>query len=148
MSAHATIDASDLLKQLTEVVILNGTCQITLINATPPAWGAVIVSGGVKFFYRDGTDFIDGPKPLSLGSGQSATFVSDKPDGCVFQFFIAFNVRIGGSQQTFTNQDGVGPGECLAHESVTLEPKPITEERNLQSKALENRLQVVVKRNS
>jgi hypothetical protein len=137
VSLHIKLDTSDLLEKLAKVIILNGTCQITLVNATPPNWGVVIVSGGVKFFYRDGTDFTDGPKTLSLGFGQSAIFASDEPDGCVFEFCIAFNVRIGGDQQTFTHQDGVGHEGCLQHESVTLGPKAVTEARNLKSRALE-----------
>ena len=142
------LDVKDLLEQLQKLQAPKaGACQITVINGTPPDWGVVIVAGGTKFFYRDGSDYTDGPRPLNVGAGQSATFVSNDPAKCVFQFFNAINVAIPGQpQQTFTSQDGVGPGECLYHESLTLGPKPTIAESSLKSRDLRDFIKVEIGR--
>lgn len=142
MKATAELETTSLMQQLEKMQSLQGTCQITLVNACPPEWGVVIVAGGTKFFYRDGTDFTDGPRPLNISAGQSATFMSNQPDECVFQFFIAFNVVVQGQQQTFTNQDGVPAGQCLLHESVTLAPKPFATEGEMKKRGLQDRFVV------
>ena len=98
--------------------------QVTVVNNCPSSWGVVIAAAGVKFFYRDGTDYTDGPRAINLSSGQSATFTSNDSSKCVFQFFLAMTVTVPNEPpQNMTNQDGVPDGQCLVHESVTLGPK-------------------------
>lgn len=102
-------------------------CQITIMNNCPAAWGVVIQSAGVKFFYRDNTDYTDGPRNVRLSSGQSATFVSNDANKCVYQYFAAMVVTVPGQgSQTFTTQDGVEDGKCLIHTTVVLGPKSET----------------------
>ena len=119
------------LKQLAQAA--GYVAQVTIINNCPPAWGVVIAAGGVKFFYRDGSDYTDGPRAINLSSGQSATFTSNDPNKCVGQFFAAMTVVVPNEPaQNMTNQDGVPEGQCLIHESVILGPKsaslPISKE--------------------
>lgn len=100
------------------------TAQVTVINNCPSSWGIVIAAAGVKFFYRDGTDYTDGPRVINLSSGQSATFTSNDSNKCVYQFFLAMTVTAPNQPpQNMTEQDGVPDGQCLVHESVTLGPK-------------------------
>jgi len=120
--------ANDLVKLVEELAnrsLAGGSqAQITLINNCPSSWNVTIVSAGVKFFYRDGSDYTDGPRTINLTSGQSATFVSNDPEQCVYQFFLAMVVYIPKEgTKTLTFQDGVPEGECLIHESVILGPK-------------------------
>lgn len=113
-------DLLDGMRDMQEV----GNCQVTIINATPSSWKVTIVSAGVKFFYRDGTDYIDGPRNINLSSGQSATFISDDPDACVFGELTAITVDVEGEgTQTFTDSYQVEEDdECLLHYSLTLGP--------------------------
>jgi hypothetical protein len=99
-------------------------CQITVTNACPTEWGVVILVGGCKFFFSDDTEYTDGPKALDLRSGESATFITNKPEECVHQFFLALSVKAGDEPaQSLTKQEGVPEGQCLLHESITLGPK-------------------------
>ena len=99
-------------------------CQITVTNACPPEWGVIILVGGCKFFFSDDTDQSDGPKNLDLRSGESATFITDRPEECVHQFFLALSVKAGDEPaQSLTKQEGVPEGQCLLHETVILRPK-------------------------
>lgn len=99
-------------------------CQITVTNACPAEWGVVILVGGCKFFFSDGTDDTDGPKTIDLQAGQSATFACDLPESCVHQFFLALSVKAGDAPaQPMIEQDGVPDGECLLHQTITLVPK-------------------------
>ena len=132
-----TIDADSLLAQLETLRPAQAArgyqCQITLINNCPPAWGVVIVAAGVKFFYRDGSDYTDGPRNVNLSSGQSATFVSDDAQKCVYQYFLAMTVTVPGEgAQNMTNQGSAGEGECLIHTSVTLGPKSAIAQNDLK----------------
>jgi hypothetical protein len=121
--------------------ILNGQAQITLLNNTPPAWKVTIVAGGVKFFYSDNSDYTDGPRSLGLGAGGSATFISNDASKCVKQFFLAMTVVAEGqAPANMTFQDGVGPGECLLHETVVLGPKSAVSEKDLRDPSLYSRL--------
>lgn len=116
--------------------------QITIINNCPPAWGVVINSAGVKFFYRDGSDYTDGPRTINLSSGQSATFTSNDGNQCVFQFFAAMVVTIPNEgSKTFTNQDAAAEGQCLVHESVILGPQNNT----VSSSAIGREISAVLK---
>jgi len=73
--------------------------------------------GGCKFFFSDDTEYTDGPKALDLRSGESATFITNKPEECVHQFFLALSVKAGDEPaQSLTEQDGVPEGQCLLHE--------------------------------
>jgi hypothetical protein len=123
-----TLETRDLVEKLQDKQFqpsgktVAGLCYVTLTNQCPPEWGVVIVSGGVKFFNDDGTDYTDGPKPLNVPSGHSTTFVSKDPNKCVHQYFLAINVRVGNEQQSMTHQDGVEPGECMLHVTLTLGP--------------------------
>ncbi|MBK9374272.1 MAG: hypothetical protein IPN03_11215 [Holophagales bacterium] len=117
--------------------------QITLINNCPSSWGVVIVSAGVKFFYRSGADYTDGPRNVHLSSGQSATFVSNDPNQCVFQYFLAAVVTVPNEPpKTLTNQDGVGPGECVVHCSLVLGPKQSVGEATLAALGLLHRVEL------
>ena len=99
-------------------------CQITVTNACPAEWGVIVLVAGCKFFFSDGTEYTDGPRTLDLAAGQSATFVSNRPESCVHQFFLALSVKAGDEPaQAMTEQDGVPDGQCVLHESVTLLPK-------------------------
>jgi hypothetical protein len=99
-------------------------CQITVTNECPADWGVVIVVGGCKFFYSDASDYSHAPKEIDLLAGQSAVFITDKPAGCVHQFFLALSVKAGDEPaRPMTYQDGVPEGECLLHETITLGPK-------------------------
>lgn len=121
------LKTDDLLQLLAQPA--NGRCTIILVNGCPPEWRVVILSGGVKFFYRDGTDHIDGPRPLNLGSGQSAAFFSNDANKCVHQFFLAMNVKAGDEDPiTMTHQDGVEAGKCLLRMTITLGPKRVLSE--------------------
>ena len=120
-SPQKKMNADDLLKELGKVHPRNGTCQITMVNNTPADWGAVIVAAGCKFFYSDGTDYIDGPIGMSVGSGGAYTFVSDKPDGCVQGFTLAATVSVPNQgDQTVTASDSCTPDECILHETEVL----------------------------
>lgn len=118
-------------------------CQITIVNNCPPSWGVVIVSAGVKFFYRDGTDYTDGPRNINLGSGGTATFVSNDASKCVYQYFLAMVVQVPNQgSQTFTDQGGVEEGKCLIHTSVTLGPKESVAAAQLSTVKLTDLLQI------
>lgn len=133
----------DLVKALADVRIQNGTCQITLANNTPSSWGVTIVAAGVKFFYRNGTEYTDGPRNINLGSGGTATFISDDPDGCVFGIFVAMTVHVQGEgTQNMTYQDGVPDGECLLHMTVALGPASSVSEATLKDKSIHKRLSI------
>ncbi len=96
-------------------------CQITVANACPVEWGVVVLVGGCKFFFGDDTDYIDGPKALDLHSGESATFVTDRPEECVHQFFLALSVKVGDEPaQSLIEEGSVPDGECLLHETIVL----------------------------
>lgn len=121
------LKADDLLQLLAQPA--SGRCSIILVNGCPPEWRVVILSGGVKFFYRDGAEYIDGPRPLNLSSGQSAAFFSNDANKCVHQFFLAMNVKAGDEAPvTMTHQDGVEPGKCLLRMTITLGPKRVLSE--------------------
>ena len=110
-------------------------CQITVTNACPPEWGVVILVGGCKFFFSDDSDYTDGPKALDLRSGESATFVSNRPEDCVHQFFLALSVKAGDEPaQALTDQHGVPDGHCVLHETLAVGPK-----RHVTSEALARR---------
>jgi hypothetical protein len=82
MSMITEKNVADLLGKLSAKP-LNGICEFVLKNAKPPDWKLVITQGGAKFFYSDGTDYTDGPKPLSLQSGDSYSFYSNDDKKCV-----------------------------------------------------------------
>lgn len=120
------LQADDLLNSLSNIHTLNGTAQITLLNNCPPKWNVVILVAGIKFFYSDGTDYTDGPRSVMLSSGQSATFMSNDPEGCVQNYFVAMTVKAGNEEpKNMTYQDGVGPDECLLHTTLVLGPKNV-----------------------
>lgn len=61
---------------------------------------------------------------MDLRSGESATFITNKPEECVHQFFLALSVKAGDEPaQSLTEQEGVPEGQCLLHEAITLGPK-------------------------
>jgi len=118
-------------------------CQITVINACPPAWGVVILVGGCRFFFADDTDSTDGPTALDLHSGESATFICDRPEECVHQFFLALSVKAGDEPaQSLTEQDSVPEGECLLHETVVLGVKQSVAADALARKDVHNLLEL------
>jgi len=99
-------------------------CQITVTNACPAEWGVVILVGGCKFFFNDDTEYTDGPKAVDLRAGESAVFMTNRPEECVHQFFLALSVKAGDEPaQSLIEQDGVPEGQCLLHETITLGPK-------------------------
>lgn len=99
-------------------------CQVTVTNACPPEWGVVVQVGGCKFFFSDDSDYTDGPKALDLRAGESATFVTSRPEECVHQYFMALSVKAGDEPaQPLTVEESVPAGQCLLHEAVTLGPK-------------------------
>lgn len=72
----------------------NGRCELIVENGTPAGSEVDIIQGGAKFFYRDGTNDMDGPRPINLhGGNQRTSFYSKKPSGCVYQIFVAIKVK-------------------------------------------------------
>jgi len=136
--------SQDLLKALDlDLQVRNGQCVITIQNSCPPDWKVIILVAGVKFFYVDGTDFIDGPRQVMLTSGQAALFRSNKPDGCVQSIFCALKVKAGDEEPaTFTYDDAVEPGKCLLRMTVSLGPKNQIEQKDLASDSIAPRLEV------
>lgn len=111
--------------------ILNGVAVVDLCNKTPANWGVTIVAAGVKFFYSDGTDYIDGPRNINLGAGGCANFQSNDNLKCVKQFLLAATVDVPNEgPANMTYQDGVGQGECLLHDGVDLGPKNVMSEQD------------------
>lgn len=102
----------------------NPRCVVTIKNSTPCAWEVTILSGGVKFFYRNNKDYTDGPRPINLGcNGASTQFQSHDPNQCVFQIFAAIVVQVKGEEpKTYTARDDAGEGKCLYHISYDLGP--------------------------
>ncbi|HTV54285.1 MAG TPA: hypothetical protein VMI06_05155 [Terriglobia bacterium] len=127
MAADLTTASEKLLKDLNSLKPRSRdsyTCQITLINNCPSDWDVTILAAGVKFFYRDNTDYTDGPRNIDLRTGGSATFVSNSSEECTAQFFLAMTVQAGSEPpQNMTYQNGVPQDQCLLHESVILGPK-------------------------
>lgn len=111
----------DLVQRL-KAKVLNGTCAFVLCNDTPEEWGVVVTEGGAKFFYSDGTDDTDGPKPLNLATGACYSFHSGESSKCVKQVFLAINVAVPGeAPQTMTYQTEMAPdGQCWVQQGVTL----------------------------
>lgn len=104
--------------------VLNGTCTLTLENALPAGYAAVIVEAGAKFFYLDGTSFVDGPRKISVPSGSRVTFRSNKPDGCVSTIFVTCLVSVaGGAPQRVDYSEPSEPGNCWITVDVKLGPK-------------------------
>ena len=142
MTDHMMVE--DLLASLTTTTS-QGNCQITLHNNTPAHWGVLIIKAGVKFFYRDGSDYTDGPRDVSLTTGQTATFISDDPKKCVFGFFVGMVVHTRGEREpaTFTFQDQVEkPDECLIHETVALAPEKSVSVTTIQEIGTLDRLSI------
>jgi hypothetical protein len=118
---------------LMEAEPLNGTCTFYLQNNCPSAWGVVIASAGVNFYYKDGTSETDGPRPVQLSSGQVASFRSTKPAGCVKRSFLAMTVVIpgeGAKQMTHSSEDA-GEGQCFLQDGIQLGPKSTVAETDL-----------------
>lgn len=87
------------------------TAQVTIQSAYPPDWHVMIELAGVKFFYRDGSDYTGGPHEGDLGSGGIATFTSDVAEKCVYQFFVALQLKVSGeNSQPLTWQNSVPAG--------------------------------------
>lgn len=117
-----TLDVQNLLN--TPPRILNGTCTLTLENGLPGGWNATIVEAGAKFFYLDGTSFVDGPRKVSVPTGSRATFRSNKPDGCVSTIFVTCLVSVaGGTPQRVDYTEPSEPGNCWITVDVRLGPK-------------------------
>lgn len=116
------IDTSDLLNA--EPRVLNGTCTLTLENSVPAGWNAVIIEAGAKFFYIDGSSFIDGPRKMSVPTGGRAVFRSNKPDGCVSTIFLTCLVSVnGGTPQRVDYTEPSQPGNCWIEVGVRIGPK-------------------------
>lgn len=131
------MDTKSLLKALNDLKAVGHIAQITLLNNTPSDWDAIVIAAGVKFFYQDGTDFTDGPREVNLSAGATATFMSNKPNGCVQGFALAATVQVGNeSPQNITFADTTKPDECLIHETVALGPKSVVRQADeLRSRA-------------
>lgn len=117
-----SLESQDLLDALEKIHPLNGTCQITILNGTPPDWRVSIAAAGIKFFYSDGTDYTDGPRPINLGPNQTATFQSNKSNGCVVGYFAAVTIVVDGQSDTKTDNYTEEPNKCLAHATIRLGP--------------------------
>src|SRR5713101_2193633 len=100
--ARNKLNAGDLLKALDCMRVLNGMCRIALLNKTPAEWSVTILAAGVKFHYRDGSTYQDGPRQVNLGAGALTRFNSDKPDGCVDSYFVATTVKAANEPNPIT----------------------------------------------
>lgn len=118
------LNVSDLVARMKQPRVQAGRCQVTLSNAMPPEWGVTIGEAGVKFFYRDGTDYPTDPKDVNLGSGETATFLSDDASKCVFGIFMAARVHVPDEEpQLLTDNYQEEDGKCTLHVTFTLGPK-------------------------
>lgn len=90
-------------------------CTQTFANATPSAWGAVIIQIGCKFFYQDVHGVVirewSTTKNTHISSGaQPDTIDSDDPNACVQQVAIGMTVSIPGqADQSFVQS---APGDA------------------------------------
>lgn len=135
-ASPGVLSAQDIAR-LFESMKRAGTCKVTLRNGTPPSWNVTIVEAGVKFFFRDNTDFVDGPVNLNLSAGQEAYFDSNNPEKCVFQEQTFLKIVVPNQppailQAVYTAK----PGECLLAITHTLAPKQSIAEKDLPSASL------------
>lgn len=124
------------LKNL-EIAVDSNVCQITISNNCPAGWGVVIIAAGVRYFYVDQSSSIDGPRPVLLSAGQTATFMSQNK--CVQSFTAALTARIPGEgDKNFTSSDSAPQNQCLLHTTVALGPKSTisVDEFNAASRSL------------
>jgi hypothetical protein len=133
-----------LLRSLNDGVhLLNGTCQIALVNDTPANWNVTIAAAGVRFDYADGTDYTDGPQGVGLESGDAATFVSKKPDGCVTSFVLTLITEIPGEDaETYTYSYAEEPDMCLICQTVCIESAVSLSRDDIKKKGLSVRLRL------
>jgi hypothetical protein len=103
--------------------LTNGVCQFVLSNETPPEWQVTVIEGGARFFNSDGSDYTDGPTPMTVPTGSSYTFESADSSKCVKQIFLAINVQVPGEDpQTMTYQtEMASDGECWISQGVVLQ---------------------------
>ena len=119
------LNADDLVAQLTQANRKSLLCQVTITNETPPEWGVRIGEMGVKFFYRDGTDYTDGPRMINIESGKSAIFRSHDRNRCVHGVFVVARVHIPNEKPEefiYTYQE-VDEKKCIVHLPLTFGEK-------------------------
>ena len=112
-------------------------CMAIVENRTPCDWGITIIEGGVKFFYRDESDFQNGPRRLYLRCNESETFYSDNAQKCTYQAFLAIKVEAPGEDPVIMTSRRTIPGrDCAKKFTFTLAPRETITEPSLSSKCM------------
>jgi hypothetical protein len=107
-------------------------CRVILRNACPPEWNLLIIAGGCKFFYRDGTEYQDGPHALKLASGQETSFSSNDPSKCVGSEMTVCTVKVPDQPA----QNLAGSGDCPANECLLGITHTVAPKRSISKDAL------------
>ena len=124
--SNPEMDVNDLFAAFQQGSDQGGLCDVKITNGTPPEWNATIIEVGAKFFYRDGSDFTDGPKSVNLGVNDSVILSSDDPSRCVHGVYVLVRVHIPGDDpQLFPHTEQAEKG-CLLHVPLTLGKKDPT----------------------
>ncbi|MEO9903964.1 hypothetical protein [Nisaea sp.] len=128
-------DAEDLLEALRKRAFLSEEkAKLVLTNNAPAKWNTMIVAAGVKFFFRDGTNFTDGPRELQLPTGDRTVFSGNDPRGCVFQYVVATLVIVDDDiPEIITYRDGMAPGQCMQRATISLQLPTTISESSLAS---------------
>lgn len=124
--------------------IKNGRCEVVLCNGTPHGWQVTIKEAGCKFFYRDGSEDIDGPRPVNLEDGDCISFFSKKANGCVKDVYLVMKVHAANepNDATYEWRDSTEEGKCLLRTGATLGPKSSIEEAKISSNEWSNFISV------
>ena len=118
-----------------EKTFIQGICHVKIGNRTPCGWNADIIESGVKFFNRDNTDYIDGPRYTVISCHESEDFYSRDDDKCVWQVYVAIKVEVPGlPTEVFQGRKTAPDGKCIIGAEFWLGRKENITEAELKSK--------------
>ena len=114
---------------------VQGISHVVIGNRTPCGWNADIIESGVKFFNRDNTDHIDGPRLTVIKCGESENFYSRDDDKCVYQVLVVIKVEVPGlPPEVFQGRKTAPNGQCIREAEFWLGPKQSLTEKEIGSK--------------
>ncbi len=138
-----TPNADDLKSLMGQTLTGPGLCRVIVRNQTPPAWGLRIIQIGTKFFYRDGSEFVDGPHSVNISSGGETSTQNNDPNKCVYQEQTFIQVIVPGQPPAILQAIGTCPADqCLLQIAHNLVPKPTVKIVQMNSKNIEDFLEI------
>jgi hypothetical protein len=139
-----TTTAEDLRILMGQKLAGPGLCRVIVRNQTPPSWGLRITKVGTKFFFRDGTEFVDGPHSVNIHSGGEFSTQNNDPGKCVFQEQTFLEVIVPGQPPAILQAIGTCPAdECLLQIAHNLVPRASIKVGELTSSELASYVQLV-----